>query len=66
MTPFRGAPWGEGDGFSGEDVRNSAEAFPFLAQLSGAVDGGGCGGGVHLYSFRTFQCSTVKPGTYQL
>ena len=40
MTPFRGAPWWEGDGFSGEDVRNSAEAFPFLAERSGAVVGG--------------------------
>lgn len=54
MTPFRGAPWWEGDGFSGEDIRNSAEAFPFLAERSGAVVGGGLRRGIHLESFGKF------------
>lgn len=66
MTPFRGAPWWEWDGFSGEDVRNSAEAFPFLAELSGAAEGGGLRLGVHMKSFGTFQRSTVKSSTYHL
>lgn len=54
MTPFRGAAWWEWDGFSGEDVRNSAEAFPFLPEGAGAVEGGGLRRSIHLESFGMF------------
>ena len=64
MIPFRGAAWWEWDGFSGEDIRNSAEAFPFLAERAGTVEGGVLRRGIHLIGCGTFQRSTVKSDTY--